>query len=165
MRLLYIFLLIGKYQKKLISSNISPWFKQPNVTGKRFVFSFPCSLSQSTRFIHIHYSIASTNALVSVKQNSPDGHSPNKLDQSKWPLQPGVLVHINKMNHVSISTLSPRVSPFKTTSVSRRKVYLKYKRNKSKFYARLERLRELLGLSRRGDRTPEGIKVGAGGGK
>ncbi|KAJ8922097.1 hypothetical protein NQ315_004029 [Exocentrus adspersus] len=95
--------------------------------------------------------------------HSPDGNCANITDLSKWPLQPGVLVHVNKLNGVSISQLSPRISPFKTTSVTRAKTYLKYKRNKSKVYARLERLKELLGINRSPHHVPIGIKESEGG--
>lgn len=96
---------------------------------------------------------------------SPDDGCPNVNDLSKWPLQPGVLVHVSKGNGVSISQLSPRMSPFKTTSVLRAKNYLRYKRNKSKVYARLERLKVLLGINRGPHHVPIGIKEGDNGGK
>lgn len=92
----------------------------------------------------------------------PDGHSPNTSDQAKWPLRPGVLVHVNKMNNVSISQL--RTSPFKSTSV-KTSTYLKYRQNKSKIYARLERLKDLLGFKDDHTHVPMGISEGAGGGK
>lgn len=74
-------------------------------------------------------------------------------------------MHVNKMNNISISQLSPRTSPFKSTSVKKTSTYLKYRQNKSKIYARLERLKDLLGF--KGDHThiPMGISEGAGGGK
>ncbi|XP_057661910.1 titin isoform X1 [Diorhabda carinulata] len=100
------------------------------------------------------------------ERENPDGHSPDSSDQSRWPLQPGVLIHINKMNNISISQLSPRITPYKSTSVTTlRKFtkYSKYKRNKSKIYARLERIADFLGMSRGRERIPSGIKESASG--
>lgn len=117
-------------------------------------------------FVQLHIPLvnAVTCSEFRSKISSPDGNC-LITDLSKWPLQPGVLVHVNKMNGISISQLSPRISPFKTTSVSRTKTYLKYKRNKSKIYARLERLKELLGINSSPHHVPIGIKEGEAGGK
>lgn len=102
------------------------------------------------------FAFVSSNSVTTYR---PDGECP--LDQSKWPLKPGVLVHVSKMNNVSISQLNPRISPFKTTSV-KTSTYIKYRRNRNKVYARLKRFREVLGIGR-SDR-PFGIKEGASGG-
>lgn len=56
-----------------------------------------------------------------------------------------------------LSPLSLTGKPFKPP-----KRFLKYRRNKSKVYARLERLKDLLGLTDHG--RPVGITEGAGGG-
>lgn len=86
-------------------------------------------------------------------------------DQSKWPLKPGVLVRVGKMNKVSISQLDNRTSPFKDKTKSYNlNTYLKYRRNKSKVYARLRKLRDFLS-GREGNERPFGIKEGANGGK
>jgi hypothetical protein len=90
----------------------------------------------------------------------PDGQSPDSTGQSKWPLRPGVLVHVGKLDSVNVSQLSNDSTPFRTTSVS--STFSKYKRNKSKVYARLQRLKDLLGFSGR-DRVPSGITEGASG--
>ncbi|KAJ3660556.1 hypothetical protein Zmor_004998 [Zophobas morio] len=100
------------------------------------------------------------NPLEMEEREKPDGQSPDSATQSKWPLKPGVLVHINKMHNVNISQLSVDSTPFRTTSVS--STLSKYKRNKSKVYARLQRLKDLLGFSGR-DRVPSGIIEGASG--
>lgn len=84
-------------------------------------------------------------------------------DQSKWPLKPGVLVRVGKMNKVSISQLNNRSSPFKAKSYNLN-TYLKYRRNKSKVYARLRKLRDFLS-GKEGNDRPFGIKEGANGGK
>lgn len=71
-------------------------------------------------------------------------------------------MHVNKMH--SLSQLSPmtlRMGSFKSSASAR---LLKYKRNKSKVYARLERLKDLLGM-RDGDHVPMGITHRPGGGK
>ncbi|KAG5898347.1 hypothetical protein JTB14_034328 [Gonioctena quinquepunctata] len=90
--------------------------------------------------------------------NSPDEHFPNVSDQFHWPLQPGVLVQINKMNNVNISQLSPRITSFKTTSVTRLRKFSKYRKRKSKLYARLEKLGDFLSLSSGREKIPSGIK-------
>ncbi|XP_050315809.1 uncharacterized protein LOC126750284 isoform X2 [Anthonomus grandis grandis] len=95
------------------------------------------------------------NPLEMEEREKPEGSS--CFDQSKWPLKPGVLVHISKMNNINISQLNPRMSPFKTTSV-KTSAYLKYRRRQKKVYARLKGIKEALGLSRH-DR-PFGIKEG-----
>lgn len=92
----------------------------------------------------------------------PDGQSPDNSANSKWPLKPGVLVHVGKLNHVNISQLRQETSPFRTTSVT---TLIRYKRNKSKFYARLQRLKDFFGISNGRDRVPSGITEGANGGK
>lgn len=84
----------------------------------------------------------------------------NSLEQSKWPLQPGVLIHINKMNNVNISQLRA----YKTASISRRQVLSKYKRNKSKVYARLAKLKGCFTLNQDKERLPSGLKESPGGG-
>ncbi|KAH1018820.1 hypothetical protein HUJ05_006512 [Dendroctonus ponderosae] len=75
------------------------------------------------------------------------------IDQSKWPLQPGVLVHVSKMNNVS--QLNVSTSPFRTTSI-KTSTCLKFRRNKSKVYARLKWFRDALG--RGSCERPFGIK-------
>ncbi|XP_049818622.1 hemicentin-1 isoform X3 [Aethina tumida] len=102
------------------------------------------------------------NPLEMEEREKPEGHSPNLSDQSRWPLRPGMLYHVGKMSHMNISQLKPRLSPFKTTSVTTSTI-LKYKRNKTKVYARFERLKDVLGLSRSHDRIPEGISEGKSG--
>lgn len=113
------------------------------------------------------YSVSSTGLLFhSISIFSPEGHNPDiSEDQSKWPLQPGLLIHINKMNNVSISQLGPRTTPYKTTSVKKLRVFSKYKRNKSKVYARLERLKVFLGIKANSTAVPKGIVMSPGGGK
>lgn len=91
--------------------------------------------------------------------NSPDGQSPNTSDgqQSKWP---GILLTVNRMHNLNqLSPLSFTGKPLKPAKSAR---YLKYKRNKSKVYARLERLKDLLGLIDHG--RPIGITESASGG-
>ncbi|XP_044272601.1 uncharacterized protein LOC123016327 [Tribolium madens] len=100
------------------------------------------------------------NPLEMEEREKPDGQSPDSPTQSKWPLRPGVLVHVGKMHNVNISQLSPESTPFRTTSVS--STILKYKINKSKVYARLERLKDWLGFGGR-ERIPSGITEGASG--
>ncbi|XP_060519272.1 titin isoform X2 [Cylas formicarius] len=99
------------------------------------------------------------NPLEMEERENPDQDS-SPLDGSKWPLKPGLLVQVNKMNNVSISRLSPpSSSPRNTTKTS---AYLRLRRNKSKVYARIKRLRAVLGLG--GDEAATlGIKAGAGG--
>ncbi|KAJ8954753.1 hypothetical protein NQ314_007023 [Rhamnusium bicolor] len=109
------------------------------------------------------YVIDAILSILISKIYSPDGHCSNISDQSKWPLQPGVLIQVNKLNNVSISQLSSKVSPFKSTSVSKTSTYFKYKRNKSKVYARLERLKDFLGITRSRHHVPIGIKESASG--
>ncbi|XP_076265081.1 neuromusculin isoform X3 [Rhynchophorus ferrugineus] len=99
------------------------------------------------------------NPLEMEEREKPDGHSP--IDQSKWPLKPGVLVHVSKLNNVSISQLnSSTLDHFKKTSVTT-SAYLKYRRRRSKVYDRLRRFKESLGLG--GNRVPLGLKAGANG--
>ncbi|VEN48717.1 unnamed protein product, partial [Callosobruchus maculatus] len=100
------------------------------------------------------------NPLEMEERENPDGHAHEPLDQSKWPLQPGVLVQVNKMNTVSISQLAPGMSPYKITSVSRRRMYSKYKSRKYKMFDRLARLKEILGIRGGRERLPFGIKEG-----
>lgn len=101
--------------------------------------------------------------LISI--SSPEEQNNGILeDQSKWPLQPGLLIHVNKMNNVSISQLGPRLTPYKITSVKRSLAFSKYRKNKSKVYARLERLKVFLGLKGDARDVPKGIKMSPGGG-
>lgn len=94
--------------------------------------------------------------------NSPDGQSPESPPQPRWPLKPGVFVHVNKMHNFSqLSPLSIRSNSFKSSATAR---LLKYKRNKSKVYARLERLKDIIGM-RDHDHVPIGITHSPGGGK
>lgn len=101
--------------------------------------------------------IASTCSLYT---NSNDTNCSKTDDQSKWPLRPGLLIHINKMNTVNISQLRS----YKTASISRRGVLSRYKRNKSKVYARLTKLKGCFSLNLDKERLPSGIKESPGGG-
>ncbi|XP_074027941.1 neuromusculin isoform X4 [Leptinotarsa decemlineata] len=97
------------------------------------------------------------NPLEMEERENPDGHPSNISDQYHWPLQPGVLVQINKMNNVNISRMTSGVTPFKTTSVMRIRTFSKYKKKKSKVYARLEKLKDFLSLNAGRERIPSGI--------
>lgn len=98
----------------------------------------------------------------------PDGDSPKTPVQSKWPLKPGVMVHINAMRSVnSVGQLSPtpliQRSPRMEES-PRRRAESRYDRGKSKVYQRLERLRDMLGFGGPDDGAPVGIYHSPGGG-
>lgn len=99
----------------------------------------------------------------------PDGDSPKTSTPSKWPLKPGVLVHINAMRNMnSVGQLSPtpliQRSP-KIEESLRRRTDSRYDKGKSKVYARLERLRDMLGFGGTDDGMPVGIYHSPGGGK
>lgn len=95
----------------------------------------------------------------------PDGHSPDTSGLGKWPLKPGVLLHVNKMRGLNVSTMSVTAAPaFKTTSVAKTGHRFMNKRNRNKVYARLEKLRDLLGFGDQ-DAMPFGVYRGSGGGK
>lgn len=93
--------------------------------------------------------------------NSNEVNCSKTSDQSKWPLRPGLLIQINKMNNVSISQLRS----YKTASISRRGVVSKYKRNKSKVCAKLTKLKRCFGQDSNKERIPSGIIESPGGGR
>lgn len=104
------------------------------------------------------YSIIARTCFLCASSN--EVNCSKTSDQSKWPLRPGLLIHINKMNNVSISQLRS----YKTASISRRGVFSKYKRNKSKVYARLNKLKGCFSWNSDKERLPNGIKESPNGG-
>lgn len=122
-----------------------------------FMFMFACALLYSMLFtfypcgwFHVY---------------RPDGHSPDTSRPGKWPLKPGVLLHVNKMRGLNVSPMSVTAAPaFKTTSVAKTGHRFMNKRNRNKVYARLEKLRDLLGFGDQ-DAMPFGVYRGSGGGK
>ncbi|CAH1113208.1 unnamed protein product, partial [Psylliodes chrysocephalus] len=160
--------------KREVAGNL-PWWRQLNQDKMIIIIASIVAVIIFVIIICIIIIILCRRKRADTKYNSPlemeerenpDGHSPNDSDQAKWPLQPGVLIHINKMNNVSISQITPRVTPYKTTSVATlRKFskYSKYKRNKSKIYNKLERIASFLGMHRGRERIPSGIKESANG--
>lgn len=119
---------------------------------------------QHRRLLALVCSMILYSGINFLTTHRPDGQSPDSLGRGMWPLRPGVLVHVGKLNHVNISRLSPEITPFKTTSVTKSNAFFKYRRNKSKVYARLQRLKNLLGFNGH-DHVPSGITEGASGGK
>lgn len=96
-------------------------------------------------------------------QIRPDGHSPDSSGGiSKWPLKPGVLVHINPMHNLNGTQISGCGDQFKRTPLKTARTN-KYTRSRNKVYAGLERLKDLLGF---GDQelVPNGIYHSPGGG-
>lgn len=122
-----------------------------------FLFSF--------RFLfHIIYYLVP--CCVHTK-NRPDGHSPDTSSStSKWPFKQGVLLHVNnKMHGLNNGTIPMTATQFKTTSVAKAgHRFMNNKRNRNKVYARLEKLRDLLGFGDQ-DSMPFGVYRGSGGGK
>ncbi|XP_065160558.1 uncharacterized protein nrm isoform X4 [Atheta coriaria] len=103
-----------------------------------------------------------TNAVEMEEREKPDGQSPD-TSGSKWPLKPGVLVHVNKMH--SLSQLTPLAgSQYKTTSVPIKPGHrAPYIRSGNKVYERLEKLKEWLGLRHDRDALPFGVYRGSAG--
>ncbi|XP_066154008.1 uncharacterized protein nrm [Euwallacea fornicatus] len=148
-------------------AGIMPWWKRLTRENLYIIIASIIAIIICVIIICIVIIILCRRKRANTKYNNPlemeerekaDGESP--LDQSKWPLKPGVLVHISKMNNVSISQLNQRQSPFKTNSM-KISTYLKYRRNKSKVYKRLRKIREVFGKG--GDERPFGITEGASG--
>ncbi|KAB0792415.1 hypothetical protein PPYR_14374, partial [Photinus pyralis] len=98
------------------------------------------------------------NPVEMEEREKPDGYSPDVAARAKWPLKPGVLVHVNSMRNLNMcqSTESSPPPPLIKTSNN------KYARGKSKVYARLGKLRDILGF---GDHelVPSGIYHSPGG--
>lgn len=66
------------------------------------------------------------------------------------------------MQNINISQLSSDSGPFSKSKSS--STFVRFNRNKTKVYARLQRLKSLIGFGR-GHGIPSGITEGAGGGK
>lgn len=90
----------------------------------------------------------------------PDGQSPDSSGRSRWPLRPGVLVHVNKISNLNMSTIPLTSTRFKTTAVTRTGRKLTYKKNKNKVFARIK---DILGF-RDQDSVPFGIYRSSTGG-
>lgn len=133
-----------------------------NVSNASYV---PGGFSCSYVCLSTHFKFVARSSGINVScRFSPEGQSPDTSGQAKWPLKPGVFVHVNKMH--SLSQLSPMAltaSHFRNSAVSKTSKLLKYKRNKSKVYARLERLKDLIGMKDH-DEVPIGITQSPGGG-
>ncbi|XP_017770206.1 PREDICTED: LOW QUALITY PROTEIN: uncharacterized protein LOC108557968 [Nicrophorus vespilloides] len=104
-----------------------------------------------------------TNAVEMEERENPDGQSPD-TSATKWPLKPGVLLHVNKMHNFNMGQLKTVSLGYKTTSVvSMGNRTPLYKRSKNKVYARLERFKELLGFGDRDSSLPFGVYRGSAG--
>lgn len=119
------------------------------------MFAFDIGFQCCLLFIQLPHAL-----VVCVCAYSSDVNCSKSSDQSKWPLRPGVLIQINKLNNVSISQLRS----YKTASISRRGVLSKYKRNKTKIYDKLARLKGCFSQNSDKERLPSGIKERPGGG-
>lgn len=73
-------------------------------------------------------------------------------------------MHVNKMHGLNSTTIPMTTTQFKTTSVAKAGHRFMNKRNRNKVYARLEKLRDLLGFGDQ-DAVPFGVYRGSGGGK
>lgn len=124
-------------------------------------------LTNATFFVlsflpHVTFITQFAFTLLHWRAFRPDGQSPD-TSGSKWPLKPGVLVHVNKMHNLNMSQLSPMAltaTQFKTTAVAKASHKFIYKRNKNKVYARL---RDFLGFGDQ-DAIPFGVYHSSSGG-
>lgn len=102
------------------------------------------------------------------KKPRPDGQSPDTTSQSKWPLKPGVLVHVNRMHNLNKSHLS-QLSLNTTTEGKQTRILPKPGRrlrslgNGKSNRSRIFRLKEFFGFGHP-DALPIGVYQGANGG-
>ncbi|KAF5279443.1 hypothetical protein FQA39_LY05553 [Lamprigera yunnana] len=101
------------------------------------------------------------NPVELEEREKPDGYSPETTNFSKWPLKPGVLVHVNSMRNLSSAQISPETH-LKTRQSPNKSCQKKYAKSKSKVYARLEKLRDILRLGDH-DFVPHGVYHSPGG--
>lgn len=93
----------------------------------------------------------------------PDGQSPDSTTQSKWPLKPGVLVHVNRMHNLNMRNLS-QLSLNSSSEIKHTRMPKSSRRPRRQVRcSNLTRLKEILGFGQSG--LPVGVYQGANGGK